>query len=93
MGKSGPNATFNLISLGLGWPWVGEFVGLIIIFTGFPTQQNMVDREHPIDTTHLKKSVHVRGVKEVEERVGVHEQARRAPGKEAPPPPAVVLAP
>ena len=21
MGKSGPNATFNLIFLGLGWPW------------------------------------------------------------------------
>ena len=27
VGKSGPNATFNLIFLGLGWPWVGEFVG------------------------------------------------------------------
>ena len=21
VGKSGPNATFNLIFLGLGWPW------------------------------------------------------------------------
>ena len=27
-GKCGPNATFlNLFFLGLGWPWVGEFVG------------------------------------------------------------------
>ena len=33
--KSGPNATFNLIFLGLGWPWVGEFVGFIIIFTRY----------------------------------------------------------
>ena len=30
VGKSGPNATFNLIFLGLGGPWVGEFVGFII---------------------------------------------------------------
>ena len=29
MGKGGPNATFNLMFLGLGWPWVGEFVGLM----------------------------------------------------------------
>ena len=29
VGKSGPNATFNLIFLGLGWPWVGEFVGFL----------------------------------------------------------------
>ena len=27
--KSGPNATFNLFFLGLGWSWVGEFVGFI----------------------------------------------------------------
>ena len=33
--KSGPNATFNLF-----FPWVGGFVGFIIIFTCFPTQQN-----------------------------------------------------
>ena len=26
----GPNAAFDLIFLGLGWPWVGEFVGFII---------------------------------------------------------------
>ena len=30
IGKSGPNATFNLNFLGLGWPWVGEFVGFTI---------------------------------------------------------------
>ena len=27
----------NLIFLGLGWPWVGEFVGFMTIFTCFPT--------------------------------------------------------
>ena len=43
MGKSGPNATFNLIFLGLGWPWVGEFDGFITITSiCFPTQQNLV---------------------------------------------------
>ena len=26
-GKSGPNATFDLICLGLGWPWVGLGLG------------------------------------------------------------------
>ena len=31
VGKSGPNATFSLIFLRLGWPWVGEFDGFIII--------------------------------------------------------------
>ena len=46
MGKSGPNAIFNLIFLGLGWPWVVEFVGFIIIFICFPTQQNLVNRKH-----------------------------------------------
>lgn len=46
-----------------------------------------------IHTTHLKKSVHVRGAEEVEERVGVHEQTRRPPREETPPPPAVVLTP
>ena len=34
-GKSGPNATFNPSFLGLGWPWVGEFVGFIILFHVF----------------------------------------------------------
>ena len=33
VGKSGPNAMFNPIFLGLGWPWVGEFVGFMIICT------------------------------------------------------------
>ena len=32
VGKSDPNATFNPIFLGLGWPWVGEFVGYIVTF-------------------------------------------------------------
>ena len=35
VGKSGPNATFKLIFLGLGWPSVGELVGLIIILTRY----------------------------------------------------------
>ena len=39
--KSGPNATFNLIFLWLGWPWVGEFGGFMIIFICFPTQQSL----------------------------------------------------
>ena len=30
------------------WPWVGESVGFIIVFVCFPTQQNMVNRKHPI---------------------------------------------
>ena len=47
VGKSGPTATFNLIFLGLRWPWVGEFVGFFIIYIGFPTQQNLVNRKHP----------------------------------------------
>ena len=47
VGKSGPNATFNLIFPGLGWPWVGEFDGFIIIFTCFPTIQNLVYRKQP----------------------------------------------
>ena len=31
VGKSGPNSTLNQIFRGLGWPWVGVFVGFIII--------------------------------------------------------------
>ena len=40
VGKRGLNATFNLIFLGLGWPWVGKFVGFIIILYMFsnPTE-------------------------------------------------------
>ena len=34
----------NLIFLGLGWPWVGEFEGFIIMFLCFPTEQNLVPR-------------------------------------------------
>ena len=47
VGKSGPNAIFNPIFIGLGWPWVGEFVGFIIILTHFVTQHNLVYRKHP----------------------------------------------
>ena len=46
VGKSGPIATFNLIFLGLGWPWVGGFVGFKRIIICFPTQQNLVNRKH-----------------------------------------------
>ena len=35
VGNSGPNATFNLFFPGLGWLWVGEFVGFMIIFTWY----------------------------------------------------------
>ena len=31
---------FHLFFLGLDWPWVGEFVGFIVILYVFPTQQN-----------------------------------------------------
>ena len=41
VGKSDPNATFNLFFLGLGWAWVGGFVGFMIIFSCFPTQQDL----------------------------------------------------
>ena len=40
VGKSGPIATFDLIVIGLGLFWVGEFDGFSIIFTCDPTQQN-----------------------------------------------------
>ena len=34
--------------LGLGWPWVGEFVGFTMIrFRYFPTQHNLVYRKSP----------------------------------------------
>ena len=39
---------FNLIFLGLGWLSVGEIVGFIMRFACFPTQQNLVNRKHPI---------------------------------------------
>ena len=47
MGKSGPNATFKPFFSGLGWPWVGECVGFILIFTCFPTPQNLVNCKTP----------------------------------------------
>ena len=47
VGKSGANDIFNLFFLGLGWPWVVEFDGFIIMFM-FPTQQNLVNRKLPI---------------------------------------------
>ena len=41
--KVAQNATFlTYFFLGLGWPWVGEFDGFIIIFICFPTQQKLV---------------------------------------------------
>ena len=47
VGKSGPaDATVDPTFLGLGWPWVGEFDGVIIIFICSPTQQNLVYRKH-----------------------------------------------
>ena len=39
VGKSGPDATFDLFFLGLGWPWVGEFVGFTMILIRFPTNR------------------------------------------------------
>ena len=34
--------------VGLGWPCIGGFVGFIIIFLCFPTQQKLVNRKHPV---------------------------------------------
>ena len=56
VGKSGPNATFNPVFLGLGWSWVGlvlgwEYVVFIEICVCFPTQQILVNRKHPIVTS------------------------------------------
>ena len=56
MGKSGLNATFNLILVGLGWPWVGEFVGFMIIFVCFLTQQDLVYRKHPLKSLSIASS-------------------------------------
>ena len=52
VGTSGRNATFKLIFLGLGWPWVGGFVGFIIIFICLATQHSLVYRKHPITGGH-----------------------------------------
>ena len=59
--KSGPIATFNLILLGLGWPWVGEFDGFIIIVVCFPTRHNLVHCKHPnneASTINLQAIIH-----------------------------------
>ena len=53
VGKSGPNATFSLNFLGLGWSWVGEVVGFIIIFVCFLTQQDLVYRKQPQHVSRL----------------------------------------
>ena len=42
-----PLLTYSFSWVGLGWPWVGEFVGFITIFICFPTQPNLVKRKHP----------------------------------------------
>ena len=47
------NATFDLFFLGLGWPWVGEFVGFILIPICFSTQHNLVNRKHLITTKRV----------------------------------------
>ena len=39
---------------GLGWPWVGEFVGFIILLIGFPTQQSLVNCEHPTTVSAIR---------------------------------------
>ena len=42
-------ALSNLIFLGLGWPWVGEFVGFTIIFMFYNrTEIRIINRKHPI---------------------------------------------
>ena len=40
---------FDLIFLGLGWPWVGEFDGFTVTFICmlFPTRDNLVHRKTP----------------------------------------------
>ena len=49
VGKRRPKCHFFTFFFGgLGWPWVGEFVGFMIMFLCFPTQQNLVNRKHPI---------------------------------------------
>ena len=45
MGKSGPNSTFNLSFLGLGWRWVVRRFHNNIYIVCFPTQQNLVNRK------------------------------------------------
>ena len=60
VGKSGPNATFNLIFLGLGWSWVGEFDGFTIPFVLFPIQQDLANRKPPIARGRITGAVAAR---------------------------------
>ena len=39
---------FDLFFLGLGRPWVAEFVGFVVILICFPTRHTLVNRQHPI---------------------------------------------
>ena len=40
--------------LGLGWPWLGEFVGFIVILICFPSRHSLVNRKHRIQwMTHV----------------------------------------
>ena len=57
IGKSGPIATFNLLFLELGWPWVGEFVGFVLKFKCFPTQHKLVYRKHRYATVTVVVAV------------------------------------
>ena len=47
--KSGPNATFNLIFIGSGWPWVGELVDFIskCLRKLFVTDESLANHTHP----------------------------------------------
>ena len=52
---------FNLFFLGLGWPWVGEVLGFIIIFKCFPTQHNLVSQKHPVVSVTCGNPLEVNG--------------------------------
>ena len=48
VGKSGPNATFNLIFLGLDWPWVfgSSSDSQYHLYVFQPNRQNLVNHKH-----------------------------------------------
>ena len=48
---------FNLFFLGLGWLWVGEFVGFMIVLLWFLTQLRLVNRKHPSYRLHFYNTV------------------------------------
>ena len=58
------NATFNLFFLGLGWHWVGEFVGFILIFSWYmfsnPTEFGKQIAKHPTTDSLAPKATAVR---------------------------------